>query len=423
MRERQAFLDVAGREGNSFVVRMPYRRTRDAIVQALLLLATAVAALSLSALTFNIIDQSFGLVLLEERILRESLAVGDRSLEELSQAELVEILRAQLRPNLLQRLESERPLPQRSQAELYALVMDRVVQPKIVRSWSLFESLFGRKAILQELGEPLPPGQRLMWRSWLNPKFVTSPAGADPLRAGVRTAILGSLWLVAIAMALALPLGIGAAVYLEEYATPGRAMRLVELNIGNLAGIPSIIYGMLGLALFVRALQPLTSGALFGMASPAPNGRTVISAGLTLGLLVLPIIIINAQEAIRAVPSSLRLASYALGATKWQTIWHHVLPSALPGILTGSILALARAIGETAPLIVVGAATFITVDPKSPFSPFTALPIQIHQWTTRPQAEFRHLAAAAIIVLLLLLLVLNAAAVLLRARYSRRQLE
>jgi phosphate transport system permease protein len=173
-------------------------------------------------------------------------------------------------------------------------------------------------------------------------------------------------------------------------------------------------------AIFVRALEPLTSGKLFGLADPTTaNGRTVLSAGLTLALLVLPLIIINAQEAIRAVPRSLREAGYGLGATKWQVIWAHVLPSALPGILTGNILAMSRAIGETAPLVVVGASTFISVDPSGPFSKFTTLPAQIYQWTARPQDEFRRLAAAAIIVLLALLLTLNAVAVLLRNRYSK----
>jgi phosphate transport system permease protein len=175
------------------------------------------------------------------------------------------------------------------------------------------------------------------------------------------------------------------------------------------------------LAVFVRALEPITSGSGFGVADPTTaNGRTITSAGLTLALLILPLIIINAQEAIRAVPGSLRQASLGLGATKWQTIWHHVLPNALPGILTGNILAISRAIGETAPLVVIGASTFITVDPEGPFSKFTTLPIQIYQWTARPQAEFRNIAAAAIVVLLILLLTLNASAVLLRNRYSRR---
>jgi phosphate transport system permease protein len=183
--------------------------------------------------------------------------------------------------------------------------------------------------------------------------------------------------------------------------------------------VPSIIYGMLGLAIFVRALGPLTSGAVFGVSDS--NGRTLLSASLTMALLILPVIIINAQEAIRAVPGSLRQASYGLGGTRWQTVWSHVLPAALPGILTGAILGVSRLVGETAPLIVVGASTYIVSDPSGPFSKFTVLPILIYNWTTRPQAEFRNLAAAAILLLLALLLTMNAAAVILRNRAARRR--
>jgi phosphate transport system permease protein len=175
---------------------------------------------------------------------------------------------------------------------------------------------------------------------------------------------------------------------------------------------------MLGLAIFVRTMEAFTSGSMFGVADS--NGRTILSAGLTMGVLVLPIIIINAQEAIKAVPDSLRQAAYGVGATKWQTIWHHVLPNSIAGILTGSILALSRALGETAPLIVVGASTFISVDPNGPFSKFTALPIQIYQWTTRAQPEFHAIAASAILVLLILLLTLNATAIVLRNRFQRK---
>ncbi|MCY3832741.1 MAG: ABC transporter permease subunit [Chloroflexi bacterium] len=349
---------------------------------------------------------------------------------------------------------------------------------------------------------------------------------------------------MAVVALTALPIGVGAAIYLEEYAQHGFINRLIETNVRNLAGVPSIIYGMLGLAIFVRALAPVTSGIIFGynfdapsvetvieriaphfdgeirfdggaftsdsdeidapmlarvvdvflrFGSPSlamlgnssvvdmsqalaealaievdvtftgadeahdidargsayrfdvaadapisddtfdqlmaslvrlnsfsPNGRTLISAGLTLALLILPIIIINAQEAIRAVPAAIREASYGLGATRWQTIWRSVLPAALPGIMTGTILSVSRAVGETAPLIVVGAATFLVADPTSPFSQFTALPIQIYQWTARPQGQFADIAAAAIIVLLALMLTLNAAAIFLRNRYSIR---
>ncbi|MBT8208492.1 MAG: phosphate ABC transporter permease PstA, partial [Acidimicrobiia bacterium] len=241
---------------------------------------------------------------------------------------------------------------------------------------------------------------------------------STPEIAGISTAILGSLWLVLIAALFAVPVGVGAAIYLEEFARPNRLNDILQTNINNLAGVPSIIYGMLGLAVFVRVLEPITSGSLFG--DFAPNGRTVMSAGLTLGVMSLPVVIISSQEALRAVPSSLRQAGMGLGATRWQTVRSQVLPVAVPGIMTGTILAVARAIGETAPLILVGAAGFITVAPSDPFSQFTALPIQIFQWTSLPQPEWRNLASAASLVLLILLLALNAAAVILRNRYSRR---
>ena len=280
------------------------------------------------------------------------------------------------------------------------------------------DSMFDRGAI-QSAALQIP-NARLDFRSWVTPAFLSSPQSSKPEFAGVRTAILGSLWVVFIAFIFSVPLGVGAAVYLEEYASQSRIGRIVETNINNLAGVPSIIYGMLGLAVFVRVMGALTSGSVFGVVDPTTaNGRTVASAGLTLGLLILPLIIINAREAIRAVPHAFREAGYGLGATKWQTIRAHVLPNAVPGILTGVILAVSRALGETAPLIVVGAATFIVVDPNGPFSKFTTLPIQIYQWTARPQQEFQHLAAAAIMVLLVLLLAMNAAAIVLRNKYAR----
>jgi phosphate transport system permease protein len=346
--------------------------------------------------------------------------IFDQKLEDLSKETLVEIFQANVSNGLFRRYDSEQPFEERTKESLLELVLERVVEPQVVRTWPLNESLLRRDEILIE-AEGKYPGSRVEFVSWLKPEFVASPQSSVPERAGVRTAILGSLWTVAITILFAWPLGVGAAIYLEEYATDNWINRIIRTNINNLAGVPSIIYGMLGLAIFVRLLEPLSSGALFGAVDPTTaNGRTVFSAGLTLGLLILPLLIINAQEAIRAVPSSMRQAGLALGATKWQTIWHHVLPSALPGILTGTILSISRAVGETAPLVVVGASTFITADPSGPFSKFTTLPIQIYQWTARPQDEFRNIAAAAIIVLLILLLTLNASAVLLRNRYSRR---
>ncbi len=310
----------------------------------------------------------------------------------------------------------------RAHDELQRMITAEVIQPKIMRSWYLFPSIFKRQEIAFEAVTEYPNAD-LRFKSWLSWDFVSSPQSGQPEIAGVRTAIMGSIWVVFIAILVAFPLGVAAALYLEEYADPKKWYNnIIQTNINNLAGVPSIIYGMLGLAVFVRFLEPITSGAAFGVveSGATANGRTVLSAGMTLGLLGLPIVIIAAQEAVKAVPPSLREASMGLGATKWQTIWHHVLPNAIPGILTGTILTMSRAIGETAPLVVVGASTFITSDPTSPFSKFTTLPAQIYQWTTRPQDTFHNIAGAAIVVLLILLLALNALAIYMRNHFSRR---
>jgi phosphate transport system permease protein len=341
------------------------------------------------------------------------------SLEQQSVGSLAEILAANISAGRLRALEAAKPFAQRSQQEVLDLVEAEVVQPKIVKSWSLLESVLHRGEIAAEVAQM--PNTRLEFKSWINASFLTSTQSADPAKAGIRTAILGSLWITLLAMLVAVPVGVGAAIYLEEFAGRGRIDQLIETNINNLAGVPSIIYGMLGLAVFVRTLSILTSGGLFGFGdATTSNGRTILSGALTLALLVLPLLIINAREAIRAVPRSIREASMGLGATKWQTARYHVLPSALPGILTGTILAMGRVLGETAPLIVVGVSTYIVVDPKTPFDKFTTLPAQIYQWTSRPQAEFQHLAAAAILVLLVLLLALNAAAIVMRNKFSVR---
>jgi len=312
--------------------------------------------------------------------------------------------------------------PPRKNQDVEMLIQTEVIKPRVLKSWFLYPSIFSREEIMLEAGRDYPNAE-VRFKSWLSLNFITSPQSSTPELAGVRTAILGSLWVVLISILLAFPLGTAAAIYLEDYADRDKWYnQVIQTNINNLAGVPSIIYGMLGLAVFVRALEPITSGALFGFidAGATANGRTVLSAGLTLGLLGLPIVIIAAQEAIKSVPPSLREASIGLGATKWQTIWHHVLPNAMPGILTGTILTMSRVIGETAPLVVVGASTFITTDPTSPFSKFTSMPVQIYQWTTRPQDTFRNIAGTAIIMLLILLLMLNAAAIILRNSYSKR---
>jgi phosphate transport system permease protein len=382
--------------------------------------STIVGIIALIALLFNVIDGSFGYVAYEAKVDPDTLAVDGVPVEAQSKEQLVFLLRSSLSSGAYNKLENEKPFESRSREGVYQLVVERIIRPQIVAVWKLWPSLTQADEIRATVAQDFPQAE-LDFVSWLTYDFVSRPQTSEPLTAGVRTAILGSLWTILFTILLAFPIGVGAAIYLEEYAFDNWLNRIIQTNINNLAGVPSIVYGILGLAIFVRALEPLTSGKMFGLVNlTSENGRTVLSAGLTLGLLVLPIIIINAQEAIRAVPQSLRKASYGVGATKWQTVWSHVLPNAMPGILTGTILAISRAIGETAPLVVVGASTAISFDPSSPFSKFTTLPIQIYQWTSRPQDEFRSLAAASILVLLVLLLSMNASAVLLRNRFSRR---
>ena len=241
--------------------------------------------------------------------------------------------------------------------------------------------------------------------SSLDTQFLTSSPSRIPAKAGILPALVGTLWVTLLVALITLPIGIGAAIYLEEYAGRGRIARLLKINISNLAGVPSIVYGIFGLAIFVRGLD---------------LGRTVFAASLTLSLLILPVVIISSAEALKAVPPSQREAAYALGATRWQVIRRALLPAAAPGILTGIVLAVARAVGETAPLILIGAVTFVTFVPTNPFEDkYTVLPIQIFNWANRPQEAFLEISAAAILVLIALMLLLNGAAIYLRARLSR----
>jgi phosphate transport system permease protein len=240
---------------------------------------------------------------------------------------------------------------------------------------------------------------------YLDLQFLQSLPSRKPEQAGIYTALIGSIWLMAVVAPISLLLGVGTAIYLEEYAKENRFTDFIKVNISNLAGVPSIVFGLLGLTVFVRALA---------------LGTSVLAAGLTMSLLVLPVIIVSSQEAIRAVPKQLREASYGLGATKWQTIVRVVLPAAIPGILTGGILALSRAIGETAPLVVLGLPLFLAFLPRTLLDMFTVLPMQIYNWTGRPQAEFHALAAAGIMVLLVLLIFMNSIAVLIRNKFQKR---
>ncbi len=239
--------------------------------------------------------------------------------------------------------------------------------------------------------------------------LLTAMQSSDPEKAGFLAGVVGSLWLLGLVAAFSIPVGVGAAVFLEEYAPAGRFRRIIQLNIANLAGVPSIVYGILGLALFVRA---------FGFKTLA-LGPTLWAGGLTLGLLILPVIVIATQEALRTVPNSLRQAAMALGATRWQVVRDHILPSAVPGILTGVILALSRAIGETAPLLMVGAAGAILRMPKGPGSRYTALPVEIYNYAKEPDPKFQAVAAGGILLLLALLLTMNATAIVIRNRYAR----
>ncbi len=239
----------------------------------------------------------------------------------------------------------------------------------------------------------------------LSPAFLSGFPSRFPDRAGIAPALAGSAYVLLLTTLFAFPLGVGTAIWLEEYAPNNRWRRLIEMNIANLAGVPSIVYGILGLTLFVRAMS---------------LGRSLLAAALTLALLILPVIIIASQEAIKAVPRSIRLGAYALGATRWETIRFQILPMALPGVMTGTILALSRAVGEAAPVIIVGALGFVTFIPTHPLDQYTVLPFQIFNWVSRPQVAYHEVAAAASIVLLVLLLSMSGIAIWLRNKYTRR---
>jgi phosphate transport system permease protein len=276
----------------------------------------------------------------------------------------------------------------------------RQAKDRLFVAFGLLATLLGLIALGALLIDVIRDGAgRLSW------SFFTNFPSRRPSEAGIFPALIGSMYVIGLTAAIAVPLGVAAAVHLEEYGGRGRLSRLIEINIANLAGVPSIIYGLLGLGLFVR---------IMGM------GRSVLAGACTLALLVLPVVILTTREALRAVPPSLREGSYALGATKWQTVWNQVLPAAFPGILTGLILAVSRAIGETAPLVTLGALTYVPFAPSDIWSPFTVLPIQIFVWVSRPQAGFAENAAAGIVVLLVLLLIINGTAIALRDRLQKR---
>ncbi|KIL45998.1 phosphate ABC transporter permease PstA [Jeotgalibacillus campisalis] len=276
----------------------------------------------------------------------------------------------------------------------------RLLKNKVLKSIFLAATMFGLIVLAILLYRIVTQGSE-----YLSLEFFTSFASRIPENSGIKAAILGSIYLMLVVAPISMFLGVGTAVYLEEYAKKNKLTNFIRINISNLAGVPSVVFGLLGLTIFAR---------FFGL------GISILAAGLTMSLLILPIIIVAAQEAIRSVPKELRDASYAMGATKWQTILRIVLPAAIPGILTGSILALSRAIGETAPLVVLGIPTILMFTPDSILSTFTALPMQIFDWTKRPQVAFHDVAAAGIIVLMTLLIIMNSIAVFIRNKYQKR---
>lgn len=413
------------------------RHRNGKIFSALFFASTLFAIVSLVTLLASVLDQTAGWVLIEYSIPEADIVPSDDEgnpipLASLESEGLLSILDENLGGRRLKALDLEKPLAERSPGDLRELIIAEVLEPSVVRSWNFAESMLSRESIFQWAAETVPEGS-LVFRWWISSSFLSHSQSSNALFAGVRSAILGSFMTIVLTILIAFPLGLGAAIYLEEYARDNRVNRFIKTNIYNLSGVPSIIYGMLGLGIFVRFMAPLTSGALFSAASAAgdsvpleaaalaADGRTILSASLTLALLILPMLIINAQEAIRAVPRTLRESGYALGATRWQVIFHHVLPSSMDRILTGTVLAVSRGIGETAPLVLVGASTFLTQDPTGIFSKFTTLPIQIYQWTSRPQPEFRNIAAAAIVVLMVLLMSLNSAAIILRNKFRSQR--
>lgn len=410
-------------EGPAVKQNIARRQLIGKIWRGIFFFAIVFGLVALLTLILDVVNDSFGLIATQSEV-DEQEVTGGRELEELSQAELVAIINENLSRRVLTRLNREQPLEERDAANLVEVIETEVLKTELVAVFPLWESLTQRAAIEERVAERFPRAE-LSWKAWVNWDFITTPMSSVAFNAGVRTAILGTLWVTMLTALIAIPVGIFAAIYLEEYADHRVWYnKIIQTNINNLAGVPSIIYGMLGLAIFVRVLEPFTSGAFFGVSSGGGatlNGRTILSAAFTMALLILPVIIITGQEAIRAVPNSLRQGSYGLGATKWQTVWNIVLPQAFPSILTGIILAVSRAVGETAPLILVGASTFIVTDPNGPFSKFTVLPIQIYTWTQQPEQEFKIIAAAAIVVLLIVMLFLNATAVLLRNYFRSKR--
>jgi len=390
------------------------RRVLGRAFPLLILIPVLLAVLVLTALLLDVVTDTASWQVVEPRNSGQSFALfeGFRGFSSWERVVRLELAAQGVAPDEVESLlgdpEERRKFAARNRVELMWSVDGRPLRwvvtnsrDKRVEDVGFLAGWGKRDELLAGLGE----GQRLYLNPWLDVAFFAKNASRTPVMAGLAPALVGTLWVIALVILISLPLGIAAAVYLEEYAPDTRLTRLIEVNLRNLAGVPSIVYGILGLTVFVR---------LFGL------GPVVLSAALTLSLLVVPVVIIAAREAIRAVPDSVRQAAYGLGATKSQVAFRVVVPGAMSGIVTGGILSIARAVGETAPLLLVGAAVFVPRLPDGPLSQYTVLPIQIYSWVAENDVEFRHVASAGIVVLLLVLAVLYGAAFWLRRRFERR---
>lgn len=388
------------------------RRRTGLFWTSVVTLVAAIAAVMIVWFVLGIVNDAAGYILVSyQRTPPENRASLDREAR-------IALLQAEASAGVLRRIESEEPLQTRSAAELDRLLEQFVFQPEVVRTWTLFESVTRHDAILAA-AEEVPSGE-LRFHSWITPSFLVEPLDRRPLVTGIRTALLGSIWIVALSMVIAFPVGVATALFITEYAQDGRFARFVRANVETMASVPSIIYGILGLALFVRTMGSVTSGAAIGLGDGSTAGRTILSAGLTLAVLVLPAIIINARDILEGVPTGYREACFAVGARRSTIVVRRILPSVSGQLVTVLFLAISRVIGETAPLLVVGAAAFITVDPSGIFSRFTSLPTQIFFWSARPQGASGNLAAAAMIVLMVLSIGLNVVFVFIKRTFESR---
>ena len=403
-------------EGEGLIKNVEGRQTKASIWKNVFFFATIFGLFVLATLLYTIVDDAFGLIAVQVAIEEKTIAApfGKTELEELTQEEMAKVLTdATGSSGALRRMNREMPFAERDQAELEDIIRVEILKEEVVQSFAFTDSLFNRATIEAEVAEKFPRAE-LLWHSWISWDFLTTPMNSTPALAGIRTGILGTLWVTIIAMLFAIPLGVGAAIYLEEYATDTknplliRFNSLVQTNINNLAGVPSIIFGLFGLALFVQALN---------------LGTSLMSAGLTLGLLTLPYMITTAEEALKTVPRSMREGTMALGATQFETIRDIVLPAATPGIATGVVLSLSRAAGETAPILFTGAAFYITGLPGHPLQEFMALPYHLYTLSTQHHdiLGVRPLAYATAAVLILLVFALNLSAIVIRERARRNK--